>query len=1274
MMHPNPFNDDLQECGIPMFGKNGTALSQEERAAIARRRGLCLKCGTKTHQVKIIGRTPLTNDDVYQGICIKCNTSAVPANVLQEWQMRNVQVAAVQPVNRFKAAGHAMRFTHGSNNHNTTRPSTATVPRRPTSGLPTTDTAASLGLSRTNSRSPPRSSSYGDSTASGGIMQSRSFGGLHHGASSSGSTFEVEDYKSLGGDSFSLLKGIRDNKDRPDVLKSKLHAFRNLAEDKAGSLNEIKGVMEMYRNDSKFIMLSAGALWGIASSCEEKKEEVVITGCVDYLLDAIRNGQAKDDSEAVQWILGAISSIACSEDNRRVITDRKGIESILEVMKKHENISAVFEWGCRALFSLIGGYEGDCDSSNFEKQISAIEDYGGIRVIVGSMKLHPSESNPIMWAVKVLLRMQDRIDPNAVARSVQMMNDDDLTSVCTRIINARVCADVVVHCEVLLLFLMSNAPNQALQHSAAACIPSVIQALTENSNHAELVEVSAEFLIEVARDNYQAKRQISELNGARIVVNGMSSSKERLQVQRALASLLWLLSADESSFDYSVLAEAKKAFELSAKTYARDPQLCEAICGFVANTAAHAQGRKDCVPVDLAIQLASSGVAATQCGKVLAATIAAFPDVADRIVQGGMCDRLLEGLRDANVDTQTSSAAALSSIIAVSDTARTKVCSSGGLGTAAAVLFASTSEDLAKHVLFLVSTIVSGGSKKALQFPNDIILAILQAVKSFPRLTKLACTTIRNVMLVTVPGFKAVSADGLVELLLEVIDDSSSSDDSVIEACGALWAYTAKQPLTNSNLISQSFRSVLGLCSRHKGDVTPFNGPVLAEASGALSSVIHCVRDSQVHITENDIDLIICILDMVIECNVENVALMDRLMDVILTLCFTSKEILIQYGVIVVVIDCMVEHEGNEVIQQVGCAILALLASTENLQVNLSIAETDGIDMIVSALAGFTDNLVIQTDACRALSHLSIDHESRMLISSQGGLILLVNAMNKYRDEVDLLEAACSALLNLSSDAEEQVLAGSSVVETVVSTMRHQLNCPRLQEKCLGVLQNVSMRSKDSKRAIADAGGVGAVTFAMKEFMGSPSVLERSFTTMWSLAVLEDNQHIIANEGGISLVINGMMANIAYEKVQKQACGCLCTLSSNSDNKTAIRDLGGVDAIVYAMWAHYNSDALLIEACRALSSLAVNVQTNEVMIASEGEFGAIMAAMRRFPNSERLQEHACVALRNFLLSADNVDIVRAQSVELEQLIHDASSRFPERCSERAKQVLASLRS
>jgi len=381
---------------------------------------------------------------------------------------------------------------------------------------------------------------------------------------------------------------------------------------------------------------------------------------------------------------------------------------------------------------------------------------------------------------------------------------------------------------------------------------------------------------------------------------------------------------------------------------------------------------------------------------------------------------------------------------------------------------------------------------------------------------------------------------------------------------------------------------------------------------------------------------------------------------------------LIQCGVIVVVIDTMAEFEQCLEVQQFGCAILAVLASTENLQVNLSIVQTDGIDMIVNALALFSDDKVVQSQACKALSHLSIDEESRMLIASLGGLMLLGNTMRANMDELDLLEGALSAVLSLSADADVELLTESNIVAVVVAVMRHHRANSQIQEFGMGVLQNISMRCFESKQNIAEAGGILAVADCIREFMGSPTVLERAFTTLWSLAVLDSNQALIAEADGINLVVNGMMTAITYEGVQKQGCGCLCTLSSDSRNKGLIQNVGGVDSIVYAMWAHYGAEEIQVEACRALSSLAVDAQTNEVMIASDGEVNAIISAMRRFPMSERLQEHACVALRNFLLSADNVDIIKSNEHEVKTLVQQASSRFPEACQERAHQVLASL--
>jgi hypothetical protein len=67
------------------------------------------------------------------------------------------------------------------------------------------------------------------------------------------------------------------------------------------------------------------------------------------------------------------------------------------------------------------------------------------------------------------------------------------------------------------------------------------------------------------------------------------------------------------------------------------------------------------------------------------------------------------------------------------------------------------------------------------------------------------------------------------------------------------------------------------------------------------------------------------------------------------------------------------------------------------------------------------------------------------------------------------------------------------------------------------------------------------------------------------------------------------------------------------------------------------------------------------MIATDGHISVIMlSAMRSFPHSEKkIQEAACVALRTFLLSADNnAALVRFQAEELKTLANRAASKIP----------------
>eukprot|EP00934_Nitzschia_sp_Nitz4_P008213 Nitzschia sp. Nitz4//scaffold1_size375055//185340//189218//NITZ4_000274-RA/size375055-processed-gene-0.362-mRNA-1//1//CDS//3329541039//8203//frame0 len=1291
MMHPNPFSDDLQESGIPMFGKNGTALSQEERASIAKRRGLCLKCGTKTHQVKVLSRQALTNDDVYQGTCIKCNGSSVPANILQAWQARNDRHASSTPVGRFKGVAQTIRYQRSAvaamqqtRRSPSTTVSTHSAPdsrsllQRKDSGQPMSSPSLTPSFNRKTisagaslNVAPPYRNISASSTGSSSHLSTGDVGSQRSMQSLTG--LDGEDFKvGAGGDPSHLMQELREHRTSPDHLHSTLHAIRNTGCDEPGFMHELKEIMEIHKADIIVWTLSIGAVWSVASKSPRAKAEAADAGCLPLVLDFLSNDKVKDDANSVYWALGALTSLAELDENKSWMIERGALSSAVDALRRHESDWRVCEWACRALDQILPGPSSPPDI--LAKATAAVEGAHCIPTVAAALRTHVGESVFQVWASKVLLAIQRLYPESSIEGVAQFLHAEDIVSTFSKVIQSRsVPANVVAqHLETMEMPLIYCATD-AVRQQAGECIPVIFRFITERPTDIQLHVSVARFLSVLASGDNQVKRKIADHNGVRLMVKSMMEASNNLELQRSVASLLWMLSGDSSSFDSSMLEEISTAIASASRHNSDDEVLNLAICGYVTNASALALGQSDFVPVDTVMQIFgwSSGNVRVQATWALRVLYAEFPDSLERMDPASLSMGLLEGLRDSDECMQSASCAALVEVLSKSEPARNLARDSGAVATVCTALSACASEQYAVDLLRLLSVSLCDSSSSISDIPDSIMEVLVQKSMEIPRAATASCEAIQNILLAVPKGSKKIRCGGLAEHLCGLLN-AKTSDSLAIAACGAIWALCVQQPPESVEVTSQIFGTVLGLCAAHRGEGSEYNGPIVTEGAGALAAVMHCLQDYSISLPEDDIDLIISILDICIEYDEKNYVVFDRFLDVVLSLCFMAKEVLIQFGVIVVVIDCMVESEGNLDIQQKGCAILAMLASTENLQVNLTIAETDGIDMIISALAGFTENEQIQTDSCRALSHLSIDHESRMLISSQGGLMLLVNAMNKYPENVDLLEAASAALLNLTADVEDSVLLSANVVETIVTTMKKHSQSARIQEKSLGVLQNVSMRSKDAKKQISEAGGIEAVTTAIREFMGSPAVLERAFTTTWSLAVLDENQVLFAGDGGVSLVVNGMMANITSEKVQKQACGCLCTLSSNSDNKTLIRDVGGVDAIVYAMWAHYKSDSLLVEACRALSSLAVNIQTNEVMIVSEGEVSAIMSAMRRFPHSEKLQENACVVLRNFLLSADNATIIRRESAELQTLLNHASTRFPATCGDRATQILASI--
>ena len=1288
---------------IPMFNQHGTALSQEERENIARKRGVCVRCGLKTHDVGMFKRTPLNSDHVYEGTCIRCNTNAIPQPVLQVWERKfrpQAPVSQLGPEARFRMVG---RLATVGARKPTQRPQVP-VPARPTAQRP----PASQYQNPQVPQRPPTSQRQQGSHAQ--HLWPRESNSVPHHQSRSipselGGNSQVlppsalqvlppsaltvspevminEDYS--GGnseeDSWQLVGALRENKGKPDVLRLKLHRLRNIGDTQAGALYEIKELMEHYTNDSRVMAACCGAVWGVSALSDDLKAQGAESGALNIIVDSLDKPNNQRDADFAQWAIGSICCLSHGYENRRVIADAGGIEKILDWMKRQPASAGVFEWSCRALHSLVFEYEGDegsPDTVAIKNNIAMISEGEGLAVIISSMKGHYGETIAQLWAVRLLWRLQDRGGNDILsARVVERIIKEGGISVCAKILKTRSTNPAVFEATAALLYRLLVFAGSDSFDKAADCMVTIIRKMADNPGEIEMQEACCNLLSILASTN---RLLFKESDGLKAVVTAMASAVENVSLQRAAISVLWSVSYITAFFDFAYLDDALSAVDAAQRSNPDDIELLISSCGFIANAATTPTANSCDIPYKIPIHALSlkdeHPLLLNQAGRALGNICNQCPKLMKKIAAANGIESLLECLNSTSTQLLQTVYGALASIGESSDNSKKEIIANGCFDIAKAHIQSSASVPVIEKALKLLSILASTEKRSAMNMPGDIfqvILQVMQSRMSNPQNLEQTCSAMRCLLVVSTPGSTTLNFSGLIDSMTGLINNRANPVDLKREACGVLWAFAARHANQPPHDLSAMFESVLAVMTLYKGEDEQYNSALQSTACGALASITACIRENTIHIGIEAVEQVIAVMYMAMEYDLENNNVLEKFMDTLLNLSFVNETVVIQSGGIVVAIDAMVEHEGEESVQERGCAILAVLASTENLEVNLCIAETDGIDMIVSALAIFSANKRIQVDACKALSHLSVDHESRMLIASQGGLILIVNAMNSNLDNVDLLEGACSALLNLSSDAEEQVLSDSNAVETVINVMQNNPDAIRLQEKALGVLQNVSMRNSAAKLSIAQAGGIEAVTMAIKEFMGSTTVLERAFTTMWSLAVLERNQIEIANLGGIGLVVNGMMANIDDSKVQKQACGCLCTLSSNSRNKTLIREAGGVDAIVYAMWAHYDSEVLQVEACRSLSSLAVNVQTNEVMIATDGEINAIISAMRLFPESHKLQEHACVALRNFMLSEDNADLIRSNGSELRHLMTHAAARFPEKCSERANQVIDSL--
>jgi hypothetical protein len=145
-------------------------------------------------------------------------------------------------------------------------------------------------------------------------------------------------------DSWQLVGMLRERKGQPEILRPILHRLRNLGDGQAGSLYEIKDLMEIYANDSRMMSVCCGALWGVSSRSDALKAEAAESGAVTIILDSLKNTSIQLEADFIQWAIGSIACLAHESECRQIIADSGGIDIILASLERLPKSASVFEW------------------------------------------------------------------------------------------------------------------------------------------------------------------------------------------------------------------------------------------------------------------------------------------------------------------------------------------------------------------------------------------------------------------------------------------------------------------------------------------------------------------------------------------------------------------------------------------------------------------------------------------------------------------------------------------------------------------------------------------------------------------------------------------------------------------------------------------------------------------------------------------------------------------------------------------------------------------
>ena len=588
---------------------------------------------------------------------------------------------------------------------------------------------------------------------------------------------------------------------------------------------------------------------------------------------------------------------------------------------------------------------------------------------------------------------------------------------------------------------------------------------------------------------------------------------------------------------------------------------------------------------------------------------------------------------------------------------------------------------------FLTESISPDKDDVTSQALSMAVSSITSMMESFPRelgLLKLACMALRNTAVSMQQAKLSLDVDISTSISLVLNAQKEHGVQIHEECCNALWALMGVECELEPEILREVIYFAIEVTEIHV--VSPeyaFSDAVVIAGIAIMAETLTNPNLLGEMLVDTMVDVLNKCFYLYLDREEDKPKVFEHGFCALQRLCEndTCRDIVVNHGGIVAVVDGMVAHLDNASIQEDGCHILWRLAwNDEDLETKLNIVEADGVDVILNVIITHGDNGGVLAEAFQALSCLSVDKSSRNFIGSQGGIMLIANSMSTLAENDRVQEMGLVALSNIVSDVNESLIQGSNIIAVIHESLNLHAKKQLLMQKGLTLLNNLSVREGIRERLIS-SGCMKNATEALKLHPSCPSVISSALGFLLNFSDTEEFNKVLRDKKVMKSIVQAMLQNVEDNNVSIAGCNILHLAAC--DNEISNMGIGGFEAVVYVMTIHHSSEYIQDTCCRILAQLSSQSFMSFMWSGTSFDVDlfdltcalvdVLLSAMSGFHRSFQLQEQGVIALRNISKYENNTVVLFTEQARIEDVFAEIRERFPElqdQCSEVLKVLLS----